>query len=277
MYVNSLPLPVVLVHGWKSSPQIWRGLVQSLEENGIKYWNFCHTTINNPSLESVATALGDFIRTKRREEEYTGPVDIVCHSMGVLATRYLLEVTDKDHTSECVRNLIGIGPPHNGSSMAEIFNHPVYGPEVIQQLSGVFVPRDYNPATDSVVQGIRVTSSIVADIITAGIRDDICYLSIIAGNFLGKEDFFPHFAGKTWVCCPDRTWKRTCFGDGVIPHADSYLPGTGFDLLPSDASFSHLSPDMYCHMNLPSNPEVIDRVMQYILNPATKPGCLFPY
>ncbi len=268
--------PVVCVHGWKSHPGIWKRLGIRLEERGIPAWKFDHSGMRDESAPAVAAALHGYICRMREESGYAGAIDVICHSMGTLATRYLLEVLDGDTREEHVRNLIGIGPPNNGSSMAELFNDPVHGPDVIRLLAGTFVPNRYRPADDAIVQDLRPGSRVVTALRAAGTRDDIRYRVIMSANRTEMPGFFPLFEGKTWVFEPDGTWQTTYAGDGIIPHADSYLPGAGYDILPLDPAMLHREPETYCHLRLPGNPEVIDRILEYLTNPATRPRGFFP-
>ncbi len=274
--MNRENCPVVLVHGWKSHPGIWKRLAVRLEERGIPAWNFDHSGMRDESAPAVAAALQGYIREMRVESRYTGAVDVVCHSMGTLAARYLFEVVDGERREETVRHLIGIGPPNSGSSMAELFNDPVHGSEIIRLLAGTFVPRSYEPARDAIVQDLRPGSRVVAALHAVGTREDIRYRVIMSANRTEMAEFFPLFDGKTWVFTPDGTWQTTYAGDGIIPHADSYLPGAGYDILPLDSAVLQAGPETYCHLRLPGNPEVIERVLDYLTDPATRPRGFFP-
>jgi hypothetical protein len=57
-----------------------------------------------------------------------------------------------------------------------------------------------------------------------------------------------------------------------VAHRESELPGISLDVL--SASFEgedHLPvPGQYCHINLPRNPVVIERIMQYLTSPSGK-------
>jgi len=265
--------PVVLVHGWKSHPRVWNRLCADLHKASITYWNFSHAGLNAPPAE-IARQLQGFILDQRNQSGYFGPVDIVCHSAGTCIVRYMLEVLDRTARNERVRQLIALGPPNNGSSMAEIFNHPEYGPEIVEVLAGVFVPRDYDPARDPIVQEIRPGSRTIAELREAGTRSDIRYRLILSENRTHTPDLFPHLNGKTWTYLPDGTWGLTYAGDGIIPHTDSYLPGAGVDILPADAGMLSASPAGYSHIALPKNPEVIDRIIAYLRAPSTAPGAI---
>jgi hypothetical protein len=96
--------------------------------------------MSDPCLADIANALGDFIHQKRDETRYDGPVDMVCHCMGTCISRYLLEIIDKTDYRENARQLIGLGPPNNGSSIAELFCDPCLGREIAGRLAGTFIP-----------------------------------------------------------------------------------------------------------------------------------------
>lgn len=269
-------IPVILVHGWKSHPGIWNNLISKLNRHSIPSYSFSHSEMTNAGPQEIALALRDYLRTLRSTTDYSGPVDIVTHSMGGMATRYLLEIIDKEEREIQVRQLILIAAPNNGSAMAEIFNHPEHGPKIRRTLAGVFVPHRYDPARDRCVQGIRTQGGEIAEMKMAGLREDIIYRNILAENITQKPEFFPHFQGKTWSYTPELGWQQTFAGDGIIPHTDSFLSGTGVDIIPRDAASLNTDPVRYCHIHLPTNPEVIDRVMEYLRDPATTPDMICP-
>jgi len=268
--------PVVLVHGWRSHPGIWNHLAPALQDAGLPCWKFDHTAIQENGTEAIALALQEFIRARRKENGYGGPVDIVCHSMGTCIARYLLEVIDGSDREEDVRFLVGIGPPNKGSAMAEAFNDPEQGPEVIRRLAGVFVPRGYDPTEDLIVQEFRPGSRTVTALRAAGTRDDIAYRILLAANLTGTPAFFPAFGGQTWEIAPDGEWRATYAGDGIVPHTDSYLPGAWMDVLPADPANLARHPEQYCHTMLPRNPEVVARIMEYLCSPDAGPDGVSP-
>lgn len=268
--------PVVLVHGWKSHPGTWKRLITRLKSESITCWCFSHAEMTDTAPGVIAVALQEYIHTMREEAGYFGPVDIVCHSMGTCIARYLLEVIDGNAKNEYVRQMIGIGPPNNGSSMAELFNDPVFGQEVCEKLAGVFVPHGYNPIDDVVVQEIRPHSRTMAELRAAGLRADISYRMLLAANITANPAFFPYFDGKTWALSPDGGWQKTYSGDGVIPHTDSLMPGAAFEVLPFDRAELERHPEHYCHIALPKNAEVIERITRYLCDPEADSRLLCP-
>ena len=270
--MNSDRYPVILVHGWNSHPGIWKSLVVRLEAAGIPYRRFDHTGMQGSALPVIAESLHNYLREVRDETGWTGPVDIVCHSMGTCIVRYLLEVVDGQEREQAVRQLIGLGPPNNGSALAELFNDAKRGEEIINRLTGVFVPQAYYPAADQLVQDVRPGSPVILSLRTAGLRSDIIYRIIVTANPEDVHGFFPWFEGKTWEVAENGKYRATLDGDGVVAHRESVLPGISLDILSaSTEGEDHLpSPDQYCHINLPRNPIVIDRIMQYLTSTAGK-------
>jgi triacylglycerol lipase len=256
--------PVVLVHGWKSHPGIWKQLIPRLSEENISFWNFDHVAMDDTSLEEIAKGLQHYISSKRKETGYKGQLDIVCHSMGTCIARYLLEVIDGKDKREKVRQLIGIGPPNNGSAMAELFNHPDHGPKVIDTLTGVFVPDGYIPAEDIIVQEFRPGSRTMKTLSQAGLRKDIAYRIIISTNPTQTPDLFPRFKGQTPEMLPDGTWSLTWEGDGIVTHSDSHLPEAEIVILPRDMENFNQNPDHYCHIKLPRNSETVEQVVWFL-------------
>jgi triacylglycerol lipase len=258
--------PVILVHGWNSHPGIWKRLVVRLERAGIPYKKFDHTGMQGSALPEIAASLDKYLGEVRHESGWSGPVDIVCHSIGTCIVRYLLEVMDGTERKQEVRQLIGLGPPNKGSALAELFNDPTHGGEIINRLTGVFVPRGYDPAADRLVQDVRPGSPVIHNLRTAGLRSDITYRIIVTANPEDVPGFFPWFKGKTWEMAENGGYRATLEGDGIVSHQDSVLPGITLDILSASPESENLlpAPDQYCHINLPRNPLVIDRIMQYL-------------
>jgi len=258
--------PVILVHGWNSHPGVWKRLVVRLDEEGIPYRRFDHTGMRDRGLPEISRAFDDYLMKVRHDCGWSGPVDIVAHSMGTCIVRYLLEVIDREARTHAVRQLIGLGPPNNGSALAELFNDPERGEAIINRLTGVFVPEGFDPSSDLMVQDVRPKSPVMRTLRTAGLRPDVTYRVIVTTNPEDAPGFFPWFAGKTWEIAGDGQYRRTFSGDGVVAHRESLLPGISLDIIAASREHEeHLpSPDQYCHIHLAKNPLVLDRVMQYL-------------
>jgi triacylglycerol lipase len=74
------------------------------------------------------------------------------------------------------------------------------------------------------------------------------------------------FEGKTWETGDDGKYSPTLEGDGVVANRESLLPGISLDVLSASPEGEDQlpAPDQYCHINLPRNPVVIGRIMQYL-------------
>jgi triacylglycerol lipase len=269
----NIRIPAVLVHGWNSHPGIWNKLTPLLVQASVPAWKFDHTGMAGETIPDIAKAIGDYVRTMREETGYTGKLDVVCHSVGTCIARYYLEVLDGSLRTANVRQLIGLGPPNNGSAMADLFFDPVRGEEIINRLTGVFVPQGYDPSNDRIVHDVRPKSPVMYRLRTAGIRPDITYRIIVTGNPGEDPAFFPLFEGRTWEQAPDGRYRTTFEGDGLVPHHESALPGISLDIIPAVREDGSSLPDagQYCHINLPRNPVVMDRVIRYLTMPVREP------
>lgn len=264
--------PAVLVHGWNSHPGIWNRLRPLLDELEIPAWVFDHTGLADRSIPEIAGAIGDFVRGKREETGYHGNVDVVCHSVGTCIARYYLEVIDGERRTARVRQLIGLGPPNNGSAMADLFLDPVRGAEILNRLTGVFVPPGYDPCSDRIVHDVRPGSTVMHRLRSAGIRKDMTYRVIVTGNPGETPDFFPLFHGATWEQDSDGKYRPTFHGDGLVTHDESALPGISLDIITAEPGTGEecLPPGQFCHIYLPRNPVVMHRVIEYLRLPADR-------
>jgi hypothetical protein len=226
--------------------------------------------MKDADLEKIASALGMFITGWRDETGHYGSIDLVCHSVGTCIARYLLEVCDGTARRERVRQLIGLGPPNNGSALAELFHDPEHGPGIIDNLTGIFLPKGFDPGADPIVQDVRPASIPMQKLRNAGIRPDITYRIIVTANPGGLSDFFPMFQGKTWEMTKARGYQQTWDGDGIVAHAESALPGVSLDVITASTRGRDplLHPNQFCHLHLPKNTRVNDRIMQYLTDPS---------
>lgn len=260
------PIPLILVHGWKSHAGVWNRLLPRLDAAGITCSRFSYEQIAGEDIPVIAGALENHLRQYRRETGYAGQVDICAHSLGTCIVRYFLEVMDGKARREKVRQLIGLGPPNNGSSLAELFSDPELGPPIVHRLTGVFVPQGYDPTADRIVQNVRFGSPVMSELRSAGLRTDIAYRVIVTANPSGNPAFFPLFDGKTWERDTAGRYRLTSAGDGIVTNRESALQGIPLDIiLPgADGPECPASPDQYCHISMPRNPAVIGRVMHYL-------------
>ena len=201
-----------------------------------------------------------------------GSIDVVCHSIGSCITRYLLEVMDGSARHEQVRQLIAIGPPNNGSSLAELFCDPVIGPEITKRLVGTFVPENFDPAADVIVQACRPGSMTMTVLREAGIRPDITYRLLCAENITCIPSFFPCFEGKTCELQPDGIWHMTSPVTASCRIQIQSFPVRPLrSCLPIPQRLVAMLPST-CHIRLPRAPEVVERVLGYLRQGSANPG-----
>ena len=186
--------------------------------------------------------------------------------VGTCITRYYLEKLDRTKHREHVIQLIGPGPPNNGSGPVELFQDPEHGATITNRLNGVFVPEGFDPAADTIVQDVRPKSGVMHELRTAGIRKDVLYQVIVTANPDGIPGFFLLLCrqdlgdGGGREVQADARRRRDCAAWRIRS------PGTSLDIIPPglDASGTYPHPDHFCHINIPKNPAVIDRIMRYL-------------
>jgi hypothetical protein len=227
--------------------------------------------MSGDDLAGRAMAPGRYVGDMRDLTGYDGPVDLVCHSIGACIARQFLEVVDRGARRARARRLIMLGPPNNGSALAELFSDPEHGAGVIDRLAGVFVPDGFDPLADPLVQDVRPGSPTMQALRAAGTRDDIAYRVIAAANPAAVDAFFPWFEGRTWELDGDGRFRQTLHGDGVVAVSESGLPGVPTEILAPepDGGGRRIPPDRFCHIHLPRNPAVIERVIGCLLDPTS--------
>lgn len=117
------PLPVLLIHGYRSTHQVWDGWVDRLENFGIQtkavsFEDDPTTSINEDecgSAEDHSAQLNQIVSDFKEESE-SEKINIVTHSKGGLDARLYLA---NNPFSEDVANLIMIGTPNEGSPLAD--------------------------------------------------------------------------------------------------------------------------------------------------------------
>ncbi|OPY35689.1 MAG: hypothetical protein A4E35_02260 [Methanoregula sp. PtaU1.Bin051] len=229
-------------------------------------------------LPETAAVLGTFITTVREDAGWDSEIDIICHSVGTCIARHLLEVIDGTERQERVRQLIGLGPSNKDSALAELICNPQFGPGIIDRLTGVFVPKGFNPDKDPLVQDVHPSRSVMKALRASGIRKDIYYRVIVTANPTGIPAFFPNFSGETYDSSEDGTVRMTRNGDGIVTPRESELPEVTLDVLPAgnESDKPLPAPDQYSHIRLSRNPVVIDQMMKYCYDFVKKRLCRIP-
>lgn len=117
--------PVILVHGFWSNPEMWNTMKSYLESEGFYVVNSSYaepysyiagfSLSTNGDIKGYSKELSDEIETIRKE---TGAkkVDLVCHSMGGLVSRWYSTHGYKND----VAKLIMIGTPNHGSELCYV-------------------------------------------------------------------------------------------------------------------------------------------------------------
>jgi len=112
--------PVILIHGYAESSNVWSTWEQLLSQNNIP---FCTVSFHQSDDEcgSAISHARDLAQIVQQVKSMTGQnkVNIVAHSKGGLDARVYLADTQ---TSD-VANLIMIGTPNAGSPLADIFHN----------------------------------------------------------------------------------------------------------------------------------------------------------
>lgn len=255
--------PVILVHGWNSHPGVWNRLSPLLEKDGVPVWKFDFSRLGRPSIPAVASLFGTFLDTRRDESGWQGDIDIVCHSLGTCAARYYLEVMDPSSQEGLVRQLIGLGAPNTGSALADLFLDPTRGRAIRRTLGGIFVPEGSDLSEDPLVRDVCHGSRVMKEFDEAGLRRDISYRMIVTENTGQDPAFFPWLDGLTWERDDRGGFARTPCGDGIVSNRESALPGIIPDCIRSTGSGNPV-PVQFCHINMPRNPVVMDRVIRYL-------------
>ncbi len=229
----SSSIPVILVHGWYSSPEIWEPLISKLDAQGITHYEFSYSPATGDPRE-YARQLEGFINNKLGG--YQGKFDIVCHSMGALVSRWYMEELGG---ASRVRQWIGIAPVSHGSATADMEAF-FLKQEAVQQMQTFSetvstLDRDGFPpgVQNRVIEGIN------------GKRNPIFGLPgvwiTLYGRTITRKATFPYYF-------------LTYLGDGIVS-AQQGLTGGGNECYDLD------------HMALLGNGTVCDQVVKYLLNP----------
>ena len=262
----SPPVPVVLVHGWRSGPGMWDAFESALKEEGIPYWNFGYDGTADPTLS--AYELVGFIREKRSTYRpdlypngYTGKIDIVCHSMGAIVSRWSMEALG--HGNE-VRQWIGIAPAHGGSAGADLMDITIVDGPIHWLISWALGP--------AATEQLKTTSNSVQYLKTDALSDSTTYRVIAGWNPYHSYSFGNLFLSVTQAKAPDGTLYGTFNGDMIVAQAQSYREGMGFECFPiqNDPDGGNDEPrSNFDHTSIHHSKAVIKRVIKYLKNPET--------
>ena len=249
-------IPVILIHGWNGSPDIWSELYPRLVAEGYPVLILDYKDYNKIDPRIVANTLRLKIEEYKAVQQYDGKFDIVCHSMGALVSRWYIEQLGGE---ENIRQWIGIAPTSHGTAIAD------YNYEIIRDIFGGDAARELMTDSDTI-------SNLSKDVST----DPITYRVLVGVNTAKNPSFGvlrPHVGfldlfldkyflklGKTRVMWVDSSGEKcygwTYYGDGLVAAKQSAIVGAHLDY------FEGLD-----HSALPKNSVVISCIITYLKNP----------
>jgi pimeloyl-ACP methyl ester carboxylesterase len=249
---ESQTLPVLLIHGYKSGPEVWDKWLPELEKEGIKA-KAVHFPIDDDcgSSESHAQQL-DTIVQRFKTETRADKINVVAHSKGGLDTRLYLA---NDLSNDDIANLIMIGTPNLGSPLATASLAFAAGSLTISPMMYPYLRAFYClPALQDLVRGSSATE--------AEINENTQYYTI-AGDWTPSpyyNFFYPFFDSN----CPQPSWlplERWTSGFLIFEDDDGIVP------LWSAASqqFENIGVTDNCHTNLFEIDEEYEIVKEILL------------
>lgn len=165
--ISLIPVPVVFVHGYQATPDIFSGISEYLKQQGYKSSAISYPSENG--VASAASALSEYLKEKAADLRSSGiqvkRFDLIAHSMGGLVARYYTCSSEYVARSD-VRKLIFISVPQKGSPFASL-GVQYYDSESMRDL----------------VPGSSLYSDVFPSMINAGLNP-----SIQTGNLLGRYD-----------------------------------------------------------------------------------------
>ncbi|WP_440950782.1 PKD domain-containing protein [Methanosphaerula subterraneus] len=271
-----LPIPVVLIHGWNSGPGMWDALTPALNKEGIQYWNFPYDASADPT--ASADVLATYIRDKRSSYRpdlypngYTGKIDIVCHSMGAIVSRWYME--HNGHGNE-VRQWIGIAPAHGGSAGADLLNiHE--GPTDTTLFEAIICS-----ALGDSTRYLKTTTDPAMYLKYDQLSRSTTYRVIAGWNPFHDVRFGYGALYRTRAVALNGSYYWTFNGDMIVATAQSYREGMGFECFPNlsggvEGGINEPGYD-FDHVHIHHSPAVINRVIKYLENPDIKPTVEIP-
>lgn len=119
--IKLIPVPVIMVHGYQASPDIFSGLGEYLSKEG--YQSSAPDYDSENGIAPAAAQLSEYLDKRKAALKADGiqvkRFDLVAHSMGGLVARYYTcssEYASKNN----VRKLIFLSVPHKGSPFASL-------------------------------------------------------------------------------------------------------------------------------------------------------------
>jgi pimeloyl-ACP methyl ester carboxylesterase len=168
------PLPVLLIHGYRSTHNVWDEWEDKLGEAGIyaKGITFPRNDECGSAMDH-ATQLNRLVRNFK-DETRAEKINIVAHSKGGLDARVYLA---NNPSIDDVANLIMIGTPNEGSLLADHY----------------YLSDDCKPAVDD----LRTTSPILKEV-----KNEHTQYYTISSNWISVYQFRPPFWILDDINCP---------------------------------------------------------------------------
>ena len=247
------PLPVLLIHGYRSTHNVWDGWVDQLETVGIQakavsFEDDPTTVVNEDECGSAEDHANQLVQLVAAFKQETGSdkINIVTHSKGGLDARLYLA---RNPSSEDVENLIMIGTPNEGSPLADRY----YGFDNCKP--AVYDLRTYSPVLDAEKNEHTTYYTIAGDWVSVYgyylpfvwlVEDINCpypsyWFDLEGWNFLAFQ-----YHGRNEIIGPD---------DGIVP----------LESIEDEAEYQSLGRTDNCHTNMFTNEEFA-RVIGVLLN-----------
>lgn len=255
--VNSQPdgeaLPVLLIHGYNSGPEVWNQWLPQLQEDGIRA-KAVRFPIDDPCGSSVSHAqqLERIVRNFKAETR-EDRINIVAHSKGGLDARLFLA---NKPSSDDIAKLIMIGTPNNGSPAATTTVAFAAGSLIINPMMYPYLAAFLCfPALNDLIEGAEAT--------TAEPNENTEYYTI-AGNW-APVPYFTFFDVTFDSNCPQLAWLpvQRWASDYIIEEQDD-----GIVPLSSAApeQFENIDITNNCHTNLFEIDEEYELVKEKLLS-----------
>lgn len=224
-------LPVLLIHGYHSGPEVWTHWVNQLHRDGFDAEAvYFENDDDCGSSEAHASELDEIIE-QFKVMTNSDKINIVAHSKGGLDARWYLA---NDLFNDDVEKLIMIGTPNHGSPLAI---GSLYVPPFIYPLWQDFVCW---PAVYDLIPGSKATR--------APINDNTLYYTI-AGDWSPSYYYYPNFFyPPSDPSCPQLDWlPLERWGNIAISASDDGIVPL-WSAAPNE--FINLEPTDNCHTNL---------------------------
>jgi PKD repeat protein len=265
----NVTIPVVLVHGVCSNSGIWQPMITELEKNGYdekEIWNFDYRANNMGDPRFIAFDLATFINKNRYDQSYNGQryygkIDIICHSMGAIVSRWYMEKNDGGIHGKDVRQWIGIAPAHGGSATANyisngidmslmaVFN-PIFGTVIGETAQWVISPA---------LGQLHVDSDSVTSL---GSAVSPTKYWVIDGWNPTHDPNFGVGPSATVERGKDERYYWVYSGDGLVTIDRSYRKGMEFEAFPASSADLGSSPAYeFDHTHIHDSPRVISYVV----------------